>query len=245
MSRRIWSAAIYRRFQFHFGSRGGAEKAAKRPESGNQLPHSRGIVAACLCICALAQAAPPEPPTKTREIYVPTSDLKVLLEGGPQRVLLTRQEYDELVKKAKKAPETRVPHPAVMVSSDYEIAVEEGRARLHGAIAIDVLADGMHAVPLDFGGVGLLAARLDDQPAPIGSAADGRLNLLVSGQGRHQLTLDMLAPLEMNSAQQCLSFRLTNAPVGRWRLTVPGDVEIKGGADVVSRAWTRRPRQPA
>ena len=39
----------------------------------------------------------------------------------------------------------------------------------------------------------------------------------------------------MNAAQQSLSFRLANAPVGRWRLTVPGDVEIKGGADVVSR----------
>ncbi len=121
------------------------------------------------------------------------------------------------------------------VSSDYDITVEEGRARLHGTIAIDVLEDGLHAVPLDFGGVGLLAAKLDDQPAPIGYAADGRLNLLVSGQGRHQLTLDMVAPLEMNSAQQSLSFRLTNAPVGRWRLSVPGDVEIKSGADVVSR----------
>ncbi len=39
----------------------------------------------------------------------------------------------------------------------------------------------------------------------------------------------------MNSAQQYLSFRVTNAAVGRWRLTVPGDVEIKSGANVVSR----------
>ncbi len=140
-----------------------------------------------------------------------------------------------LLKKAKKAPETHVPHPTVTVSSDYDITVDEGRARLHGTIAIDVLEDGLHAVPLDFGGVGLLAAKLDDQPAPIGYAADGRLNLLVSGQGRHRLALDMVAPLEMNSAQQYLSFRLTNAAVGRWRLSVPGDVEIKGGADVVSR----------
>ena len=114
-----------------------------------------------------------------------------------------------------------------------------------------MLAEGLHAVPLDFGGVGLLAAKLDDQPAPIGYAADGRLNLLVSGQGRHRLALDMVAPLEMNSAQQYLSFRLTNAPVGHWRLSVPGDVEIKGGADVVSRSGgtvrlqAKRPRSPA
>ncbi len=190
---------------------------------------------------ARAGAPPDEPPTKTREIYVPSSELKVLLESGPHRVLLTRQEYDELVKKAekakvaKKATEMRVPHPSLIVSSDYDVTVDDGRAQLHGAIAIDVLEDGLQAVPLDFDGVGLLAAKLDDQPAPIGYGADGRLNLLVSGLGRHRLALEMVAPLEMNSAQQSLTFRLTNAAVGRWRLTVPGDVEIKGGADVVSR----------
>ncbi len=107
-----------------------------------------------------------EPPTTTREIYVPVSDLKVLLESEPHRVLLTRQEYDELLKKAKKTPETHVPHASLLVSSDYEIVVEDGRAKLHGTIAIDVLDDGLQAVPLDFGGVGLQAARLDNQPAP-------------------------------------------------------------------------------
>jgi len=192
------------------------------------------LIAACFWATAAARAAS-EPPTTTREIYVPSSDLKVLLQSEPHRVLLTRHEYDDLVKKAKKTPELHVPHASVTVSSDYDITVEDGRARIHGAIAIDVLEDGMQAVPLDFGGVGLLAARLDDQPAPIGYAADGRLNLLVPGKGRRQLVLDLVAPLEMTSAQQSLSFRLTNASVGRWRLSVPGDVEIKSGADVVSR----------
>ncbi|MGA2258840.1 MAG: hypothetical protein ABSG53_29585, partial [Thermoguttaceae bacterium] len=196
------------------------------------------IAAIALCMTtAVARAGTPasEPTTTTREIYVPVSDLKVLLESEPHRVLLTRQEYDELLKKAKKTPETHVPHASLTVSSDYDITIDDGRAKLHGTIAIDVLEDGMQAVPLDFGRVGLLAAKLDDQPAPIGYAADGRPNLLVSGKGRHQLVLEMVAPLEMNSAQQSLSFRLTNAAVGCWRLTVPGDVEINAGADVVAR----------
>ena len=187
-----------------------------------------------------------EPPTTTREIFVPVADLKVLLESEPHRVLLSRQEYDDLLKKAStRTPEKHVPHPVVIVSSDYDITVEEGRAKLHGTIAIDVLDDGLHALPLDFGGVGLLAAKLDEKPAAIGFAADGRLNLLVSGQGRHQLALDMVAPLEMNSAQQYLGFRVTNAAVGRWRLTVPGDVEIKSGATSFPAPWMMRPSSPA
>ena len=98
-----------------------------------------------------------------------------------------------------------------------------------------MLDDGLHTVPLDLGGVGLLSAMLDDQPAAIGRAADGQLNLLVSGLSQHHLALDMVAPLEMTAAQQELRFRVTNAAVGKWHLTVPGDVEIKNGADVVSR----------
>lgn len=210
-----------------------SQPASHHPERHGGRSLQILLLVAVLASCAsaaLAETPGTEPPAKTREIFVPDSDLKVLLESEPHRVLLTRQEYDQLVKKAKKSPQTHVPHAIVAVSSDYDITVEEGRARLLGTIVIDVLEEGLHALPLDFGGVGLLTAKLDDQPAPIGYAADGRLNLLVSGQGRHRLVLDMVAPLEMNSAQQSLSFRVTNAAVGRWRLTVPGDVEIKGGA---------------
>jgi autotransporter-associated beta strand protein len=195
----------------------------------------RTILVAVAFLWMNTAALSADPPTKSREIYVPISDLKVLLDSQPHRVLLTRQDYDDLVKKAAKTPETHVPHPTVTVSSDYDVTVEDGRAKFHGTIVIDVLEDGLHAVPMDFGDVGLLAAKLDEKAAPMGFAADGRLNLLVSGKGQHHLVLELVAPLEMNSAQQSLSFRVTTAPVGRWRLTVPGDVEIKSGASIVSR----------
>ncbi len=182
-----------------------------------------------------AQTPEDEPVAKTREIFVPYPDLKVILDSGPHRVLLSREQYNEIVKKAKKTPEKHVPHPAVAVSSDYAITIEDGRARIRGTLVIDVLDDGLHMLPIDLGGVGLMEATLDKKPAAIGRSGEGQLNLLVSGVGQHRLALDMVAPLEMTSAQQVLSFRLANAAVGKWRLTVPGDVEIKGGADVVSR----------
>ena len=122
---------------------------------------SRSVLVADVCIAVVAlllvsdrlpctRGATPARRTDRRKparSTFPISDLKVLLESEPHRVLLTRQEYDELVKKAKKTPETHVPHPAVTVSSDYDITVDDGRAKLHGTIAIDVLEDGLHAVP--------------------------------------------------------------------------------------------------
>ena len=61
------------------------------------------------------------------------------------------------------------------------------------------------------------------------------LSLFVEGVGQHELTLDMVAPLEATAARQVLNFRLPRPAATKLRLTIPGDVEIKGGADVISR----------
>ena len=74
---------------------------------------------------ALADEPPPQ--RATREIYVPFSELHVLLEQQPKRVLLSREDYDDLLKRAKKAPEIHAPLPAVVTAADYEL--ETGRVR--------------------------------------------------------------------------------------------------------------------
>jgi hypothetical protein len=177
----------------------------------------------------------PPPPEKVREILVPFSDLNVILENQPRRVLLSRAEYDALVKRAKTAPETHAPRPAVLASAEYQTTTDAEQARFSGTLLIDVLEDGLQAVPLDLGGVGLMAAKLDGHEAPIGRGPDGRLSLLVAGVGPHRLALEMIGPLETTSAQQVLNFRLPQGAAGRMTLTVPGDVELKTGAAVVSR----------
>ena len=206
---------------------------------GDQLA---AIVIVLLCLRAgrlhralAAEASAPPHERATREIYVPFSDLHVLLEQQPKRVLLGREEYDDLVKKAKKSPETHAPRPAAIVAADYAVTAGQQRAEIQGTLTIDVLEDGLHALPLDIGGVGLQNAKLDDRSAAIGRGDAGRLVLFVEGIGRHELALEMVAPLETTAARQVLNFRLPRPAAAKLRLTAPGDVEIKGGADVVSR----------
>ena len=189
---------------------------------------------AVIALLLLATAAPAaEPPT--REIYVPFSDLHVLLQNQPQRVLIGRQEYDDLVKKAKRAPEAGAPLPAVVIAADYAITAGRQRAEIVGELTVDVLQDGLHALPLDLAGVGLRSARLDDRAASIGRGPKGRLVLFVEGIGQHRLKLEMTAPLETTAARQVLNYRLPRPAAATLRLEVPGDVEIKGGADVIGR----------
>jgi len=170
-----------------------------------------------------------------REIYVPFDDLDVLLEDQPQRVLLSREQYESLVEKARVVPEGRAPVAAVLLSADYVARVEPERAQLTGTLVVDVLEDGLHAVGLDVSGAGLRRATLDGQSAAIGRAENGPLRLFVEGKGRHELLLEMVAPLETTAATQVLNVRLPRPPSATLKLTVPGDVELKSGADVAAR----------
>jgi len=179
---------------------------------------------------------PPAAEKPVREIYVPFADLNVLLEGQPRRFLLSRQEYDDLLRRAKKTPEDQTPESVVLMSADYQTTVQRQRATIRGTFELEVLEDGLHAVPLEVTGVALRRATLDDKAASLGKTEDGRLALFVEGKGRHRLVLEMVAPVETAAARQVLDFRLPHAPSGIMRLTVPGDVEVQSGLDVVSRA---------
>ncbi len=208
----------------------------------NLRPHLAGL-AALLAVASAATASrdalPPQPPADelVRELYVPMEDLNVLLQGGSRRVLLPRDEYEALLAKAKREEEARPPLAAAPVAAEYQIEVGRERARIRGAVEVNVLAPGLHAVPLSVGQVGLAEATLDGTSAPLGRGDDGRLHLFVEGKGRHRLELAAVAPLETTAARQVLRFELPTPAATRVRLTVPGDVEVKSGAAVLSRAF--------
>lgn len=196
-----------------------------------------------LTLVPLAWSQPGPPPHKAagpevpiREIYVPFEDLNVLLEGDVRRVFLDRAQYEELLAQAGQPdPELAAPHPVLVLAAQYAATIEEARASLAGVVEIEVLVDGLQAVPLDLAGVGLRSVRLDDRPAALGQNEQGQAVLFVEGRGLHRLNLDLVTPLETSAAQQSLTFRVPSPAAAQLRLTVPGNVEIKSGASVVSR----------
>jgi hypothetical protein len=178
----------------------------------------------------------PETTETIREIFVPYEDLNVLLEGGARRVFLTRDEYDDLLARAERAPaEEPAPQGALLLDAKYEATILDERVRLLGVVDLEVLEEGLYALPLPMTGVGVRSATIADQSAAIGIGADGVPVLFVQGVGRHRLTLEMVAPLQTSAAQQSLSFRLPTPAATQLRLTVPGNVEVKSGAQVIDR----------
>ncbi len=191
------------------------------------------LFAAVVLLVSAALAAETDP--LVRELFVPFEDLNVVLKEGGRRVFLTRDEYDELLARAGVSAEQPVPHATSLLSTDYEATVEGPRARVRGKILIDVAASGIHAVPLSLRAVGLRSATLDGRPAPIARSADGQTILLVDGRGQHKLLLDIVVPLQVAAAEQTMQLQLPHAATGRFRLSVPGDVEMKSGAAVLRR----------
>ncbi len=184
----------------------------------------------------LAQAPAPLRDKPLRELFVPFEELDVLLGKDSNRVYMTRAEYEQMVKLARRRPELEPPLKQALLSATYRAAIDDGRANIVGELEIDLLAAGWQTIPLSFAGVGIRTAELDDAPAALAKDEKGRTMLFLQGVGKHRLTLDMVLPVEIDAAQQTLQFQLPNAPVSSLVLSVTGNVEIKSGAVVISRA---------
>ena len=143
-----------------------------------------------------------------REIFVPFADLHVLLENQPSGCCFAASEYDELVKKAKKVARDPCPAPAVHRRGRLYGRGRAAAGRAPGTLAVDVLEDGLHALPLDSRAWACNGPSSTDAAPRSAAADDGRLTLFVEGIGRHELMLDMVAPLETTAARQVLQFRL-------------------------------------
>jgi len=169
-----------------------------------------------------------------REIFVPYAELETLLESQARRVYMTRKEYAELLKEAVKQAPNEPPHAASIVAADYQITLGDGRATIAAKLDIDVLKSGRVTVTLPIAGAGIRRATLDGNAAALARVANGA-TLFIEGQRVHQLQLNMNTPVATEAAQQTLTLALPRAASSRIAMSVPGNVEVKKGADVLSR----------
>jgi len=223
------------------------QRPGEATEQGHQAPTGRPyrcnnvifllaiVLTGITLFASLASAAPPDD-KPIREIFVPFDDLNVLLQGDAERAFLTRQEYEDLIAKAKQSPVEHAPHQLLLLSADYDATIQQERASIRGTLWIEVLEPGLHAIPLELSGVGIRTALLDGKPAALGRDAQGQVTLFVEGKGQKQLELDLVTVLQTSAAQQSLQFTLPTPAATKLHVSVPGNVEVRSGAAVVSRS---------
>ena len=109
-----------------------SEDAGDMEEGGRgrcrrQMTARIGLVALMLACGALIVQANDDgtlSPEVVREIHVPFEDLKVLLDGQLERVLLSRGEYEALLREARRRPNEAAPHNALIVAAEYTLQGE-------------------------------------------------------------------------------------------------------------------------
>ena len=172
-----------------------------------------------------------------RQIFVPFDSLEVLLDGNSNRVLLTRSEYEELLKSARTREIKRAPFDSAIVSAKYEGTVSDDVALITGELIVEPLNEGLIQIPLPFSGVAIRSARLGDQPAKLWRNEEGKIVLLTAGEIRETLTVEMTVPVQTSAARQSISLQLPSPSATRFNLTVPGNVEVKSGVAVAGREF--------
>ena len=194
------------------------------------------LTMSCLALASPGTAAELVKEPLVREIFVPFEDLEVIMQAGGQRVFLGRQEYEELLAKAKVTAASLAPVSITLVASMHDITVEDRRVRISSRLTLDVSNDGWQAVNLPLQFVGVRSATLDGQPAALAKMDNEQgVKVFVTGKGSHELLLELTAPLEIAAAQQIIRYQLPAAATGLERLVIPGNVEMKSGANVLRR----------
>jgi len=170
-----------------------------------------------------------------RELYVPRKSWRQVALGARNRVMLSRKAFEALLKEAEAESEAAPPQAFLVPAAAYHGRMAKDVAIIEGEITIESLAEGAVAVPLTLAQVGVQAATLNGQPALMSRVNDHTVYLLVEAPGTHTLKLLVTTPATASAASQSVRFTLPTAAATSWRFSVPGNVELKSGAKVITR----------
>lgn len=197
-----------------------------------------GLIAAIAALAGpagLSAAAPSgdsSPVPARRELWVPTQDLKTVLAKNPRAVLLTREQYETLLRDAKKnlpaAPEP--PRRAVLASARYTAEISGDVADVQAEFTVNVLSDNWAEVPLRFGSLSLGAVKLDGEAAL--SASKAAAKLVIRGKGEHRITAELMLPVERSSGVNSLQLALPSAAATLFTINLPPDTVVDSEAPV-------------
>ncbi|MDA7932423.1 hypothetical protein N9B53_01245, partial [Mariniblastus sp.] len=182
-------------------------------------------------------AADESPKAFQRQIYVPFESLDIILDGNSNRVLLSRDEYDALLKSARTREIKRAPLDSAIVSAKYTGKISDGVAFIKGELIVEPLNEGLVQIPLPLSGVAIRSATLGDKPAKLWRNKKGQIVLLTSIDYRETLRIEMTVPMQTSAARQSMGIQLPAPSATQFNLEVPGNVEVKSGVPVAKRTY--------
>jgi hypothetical protein len=185
---------------------------------------------------AAAGAAETAPPATLREqtIYIPYSRLRSIFERDGRGVFIPYNQFQELWKAARSAARTiedyKPPIGALIVEIDSRATVGRDVMNVEARLAIEVLTEGWHQIPLRLKESAIRSAKIGDTPARILFSPDTGYSLLLQKEGKQperiELKLEYSQAFEKSPGSNRVQFAAPQAPVNRWQITI-GEAGVK------------------
>ncbi|MCH7478948.1 MAG: hypothetical protein IIA14_12725 [SAR324 cluster bacterium] len=118
---------------------------------------------------------------------------------------------------------------------DVPIQVHDDHAVVTGKLMVESLSTGIQLLPLQISGVSIRRVTMGEKSAALIRGPNQSIQLVLDQLGSQQVDLQMELPVQHSAAQQSLGFQLPSTAATKITMTVPGNIELKSGASVLSR----------
>jgi hypothetical protein len=185
---------------------------------------------------------PPKPPEPTPEmiataekpalreqtIYIPYNKLKAIFEKEGRGVFIPYDKFQELWRAAREAghklEEFKPPIPALIAEIDSTATVGKDVMNVQAKLAIEVLTEGWHEIPLRLADAAIRSAKIGETPARVIYSPEQGYRVLIEKKGKQPERIDLV--LEYSKAfskspgTNTVEFDAPQAPVNRWQIKI-------------------------
>ncbi|NQT14817.1 MAG: hypothetical protein HQ582_18835, partial [Planctomycetes bacterium] len=169
-----------------------------------------------------AQPPPPaeaassaEPPLRQEHvIYLPFENLRDVFEDEDSSIVLPYAQFLEMWNRLVEPAEQSIEPPVngVITRADYVGSVRGELVHLEATLDVEVLSAQWARLPVQFGDAAIASAQTEDGAVLLRGVGEGRYELLVRGQGKHQIKLSLV--IGVKSATEGRSFAVQCPAVG-------------------------------
>lgn len=171
-----------------------------------------------------------EKPGSLREqtIYIPYGKLKSIFEKEGRGVFIPYDKFQELWKAAreagKKLEDYKPPIPALIAEIDSTATVGKDVMNVQAKLAIEVLTEGWHEIPLRLCDAAIRSAKIGDAPARVIYSPEQGYRVLIEKKGKQperiELVLEYSKAFAKSPGTNTVEFDAPQAPVNRWQIKI-------------------------
>lgn len=172
---------------------------------------------------APVEATPTPPAEQEHIIYLPFDKLRDVFEKQDSSIVLPYDKFLDMwnrLKQAAPAPEP-LPVRGVISRAEYVGTVQGDRALLDVALDLEVLTADWVRIPVTFGEAAIGSTQSPDGTVLVRGVGEGQYELLVKGQGKHQVKLGLVIAVQATTEGRSLTVQCPAVGVSNLELKIP------------------------